>query len=85
MLSRYESGERKPDYEILVKIADFFDVSTDYLLGRSNPPTLSEQEKFQMFANNPELECWYKELQNSNEKDLEALKQVWEIIKKNRK
>ncbi|MEZ0482609.1 helix-turn-helix domain-containing protein [Planococcus sp. SSTMD024] len=30
----YESGNRNPDYETLVKIADYFDVTTDYLLGR---------------------------------------------------
>ena len=35
---RYESGERLPDIEVLTKIADFFEVSTDYLLGRSDDP-----------------------------------------------
>ena len=35
VLSRYENDIRKPDYDILEKIADFFDVSVDYLLGRS--------------------------------------------------
>ena len=33
---RYEKGDRKPDIEMLYKLADFFDVSTDYLLGRDN-------------------------------------------------
>ena len=35
-LSRYETGERKPDYNTLQKIADYFEVSIDYLLGRTN-------------------------------------------------
>lgn len=30
----WERGERQPDFETLVKIADYFNVSTDYLLGR---------------------------------------------------
>lgn len=30
----YESGERNPDIIILEKLADYFNVSTDYLLGR---------------------------------------------------
>lgn len=30
----YESGKRVPTAEILVKLADFYGVSTDYLLGR---------------------------------------------------
>jgi transcriptional regulator with XRE-family HTH domain len=35
-ISYYETGERKPDYEMLVMLSDFFDVSIDYLIGRSN-------------------------------------------------
>ncbi len=32
---RYENGTSEPTQENLVKIADIFDVSTDYLLGRN--------------------------------------------------
>ena len=32
-ISSWETGIREPDYEMLVKIAKFFDVTTDYLLG----------------------------------------------------
>ena len=35
---RYESGERKPDSDILEKLADYFNVSLDYLTGRSDNP-----------------------------------------------
>ena len=35
---RYENGEREPSASTLSALADFFDVSTDYLLGRSNNP-----------------------------------------------
>ncbi len=39
-ISRYETGERQADYAMLIKLADYFDVSIDYLLGRtSNPKT----------------------------------------------
>lgn len=38
-ISNYELGTRQPDYETLVKLADFFNVSTDYLLGRTNDPS----------------------------------------------
>ncbi len=31
---RYESGEREPDIETLVQIADFFKISLDSLIGR---------------------------------------------------
>lgn len=38
----YESGKREPDFETLQKLADFFDVDTDYLLGRTNKPKIDE-------------------------------------------
>jgi transcriptional regulator with XRE-family HTH domain len=33
-LGNYEQGDREPDFETVRKIADFFSVSVDYLLGR---------------------------------------------------
>lgn len=36
MISLYERGEKAPSVEALVNLADFFGVSTDYLLGRKN-------------------------------------------------
>ena len=35
-ISNYEKGVHSPDYETLVRLADFFDVSTDYLLQRTD-------------------------------------------------
>ena len=32
-VSSYENGTREPNYDVLLKIAAFFNVSTDYLLG----------------------------------------------------
>lgn len=32
---QYEGGQRRPDYETLVALADYLDVTTDYLLGRT--------------------------------------------------
>lgn len=36
VIGYYESNDRFPDKETLTDIADFFDVSVDYLLGRSD-------------------------------------------------
>lgn len=83
VLSRYENGERKPDYDMLIKIAEYFDVSVDYLLGKSNSVQLSNEEEFQNFIEDPELKMWYKQLPNNKEEDLRALKDMWEIIKRN--
>lgn len=35
-IGNYEQGTREPDFANLIKIADFFQVSIDYLLGRSD-------------------------------------------------
>jgi transcriptional regulator with XRE-family HTH domain len=40
-ISRYENGEREADYTALITIADYFDVSIDYLLGRTNNPKIN--------------------------------------------
>lgn len=37
-ISYYCDGSSAPDWETIVKIADFFDISTDYLLGRTKDP-----------------------------------------------
>ena len=37
-ISRYESMERQADYVTLIRFADYFNVSLDYLLGRTNNP-----------------------------------------------
>ena len=34
-VSRYENLERQADYATLIKFADYFDVTLDYLLGRT--------------------------------------------------
>ena len=34
-ISNYETGIRTPDYKLLVDIANIFNVSIDYLLGRT--------------------------------------------------
>ena len=53
-ISRWENGENEPSSSFVIKLADFFMVSTDYLLSRSDdlgvpvvtsPPHLSADEK----------------------------------------
>lgn len=41
-ISQYETGKRQPDYEVLLRIADYFGVSVDYLLGKSDEKTPAE-------------------------------------------
>ncbi len=41
MISSYELEQRQPSYEVLIKLAVFFGVSTDYLLGNERERTVS--------------------------------------------
>ena len=49
-VNKYENQDVEPDIAILIKIADFFSVSVDYLIGRTSSPdfavsSLSKDEK----------------------------------------
>lgn len=40
-ISRYETGEREPGIDELIKIADYFNISVDYLIGRTENPKMN--------------------------------------------
>lgn len=84
-ISGYENGNRSPDTETLQRIADTFHVTTDYLLGRSDYPDRTADEEFQAFANDPDMQRWYRQLPESDEEDLRKLRQMWDIIKSDSK
>jgi transcriptional regulator with XRE-family HTH domain len=76
---RYEKGVRQPDLPLLVSIADFYDVSIDYITGRNDNPdshtiTLEWQNDIDKImgnlmttaAANPELEKLLKKLLKRN-------------------
>lgn len=35
-ICNYEAGDREPSIAIIIKLCDFFNVSADYLIGRSD-------------------------------------------------
>ncbi len=51
-LSNYAQGIREPDYDTLRRIADYFGVSIDYLLGHKTP---AEDDERQLFGPLPQL------------------------------
>ena len=55
--SHYENGRSEPDYDTLQKLADYFKVSTDYLLTGKEP---SDED---MFAD-PDLQIAYRDMQD---------------------
>lgn len=41
LLSKFENGERVPTTESLIKLADFYNVSIDYILCRTDEPEIN--------------------------------------------
>lgn len=41
-ISRYESGSREAGYDLLVQFADYYGVSIDYILGRTENPKVNQ-------------------------------------------
>jgi transcriptional regulator with XRE-family HTH domain len=85
--AKYENNESEPDIATINKLAAFFNVSTDYLLGISESRNKltdtneNEDKNFKEFINDPDLQRWYKDLPRSGEEDLKKLRKMWEFLK----
>ncbi|QIB26281.1 helix-turn-helix domain-containing protein [Caloranaerobacter azorensis] len=87
-----ETNKREPSNELLVKIANFFNVSIDYLLGRTdirNPEkeltledelTPEEKELLKKIKEDPELSILFHDLKNAPKKKIKQLLKTWEFI-----
>lgn len=78
-LNNYEQGTREPDLVTLQSLADFFDVTTDYLLGRSDTTAEAAAETMnkidQALGEDPDLLAFW--LETKKRPDLQLfLKQV---------
>ena len=41
LISKYENGERVPPTDVLIRLADFYQVSMDYIMGRTDNPAIN--------------------------------------------
>ncbi|WP_153123219.1 helix-turn-helix domain-containing protein [Peribacillus tepidiphilus] len=77
-IHRYETGASNPDPATIKRFADYYDVSTDYLLGRTDNPKGNFVEEEIL---DPELGLFFKELKEESPERREQLRKIWEIIK----
>ncbi|MCY8035592.1 helix-turn-helix domain-containing protein [Bacillus sonorensis] len=77
-LSQYELGSRNPDYDLLLKIADFFEVTVDYLLGKPKSVSVVKEEKASYNVDDPDLQIAFREASDFSE---EAKQQAIDFIK----
>lgn len=73
-ISMYETGKREPDFETLEVIADYFNVSMDYLIGKE---TIADQvdiiELREEMRRKPGLRTLFSLTKNATNEDLEAV------------
>jgi len=93
-ISGYETGARKPDLETVDKFADYFDVSVDYLMGRSNirnpsgdfsqqrvDPEIAELlEKLQQKGTELEATAILRTASKMNKEQLKDILKVFEML-----
>jgi transcriptional regulator with XRE-family HTH domain len=89
-IAMYETGQREPDAETLKKIADFFNTTTDYLLGRTddpNPPekTIDDEIMSIMRAMGPDVAIMFYDLKGMTDDEKENLKIFLQGLKARRK
>lgn len=83
--ANWEYGLREPDHQNLIKLADLYGVSTDYLLGRTENRKMAsynkEEDEFVVNIQDSCLKSWVtEELFTAQEKDLKNLKSMWEVM-----
>ena len=76
----YENGTKTPPPDIVKKLANLFNVSTDYLLGNTDDPYEIEDEELEEFIKN--VRVWYKDAPKTKEEKLKLMKDMFELIKK---
>lgn len=90
-LSRYETGKTKHDHDLIADIADHLEVTTDYLLGRTDTPESFQYLQASGRANRrldyykdkiateyPDVDLMFKDLESFT---AEEMKEVYEYIK----
>lgn len=87
-VSYWETGRVKMDDQMMIKVADYFEVTTDYLLGRDdkrNRPTTAYDIDKNYEKLDPEIQQVFHDLANMSEEDLEFTKQFIKMIKEKNK
>lgn len=75
-----------PQGQTLEKIADYFNVSTDYLLGKEKSTAVSDEdtemlEMLEELKNNPGMRVLFSKTKNASKEDIEKVIKMLDIMK----
>jgi transcriptional regulator with XRE-family HTH domain len=88
--ARYETNDTQADYDTLQRLANFYDVSVDYILGRgtsfATPKIINDltEEEIKILIEmrkHPKFAVMFHDLAKNPEKKLKTLIKMWEVIK----
>ena len=83
-ISMYERGEREPDFEMLELIGDFFNVDTNYLLGKETGSTYyldpEVAEMAQELFERPEIRVLFDASRKASKEDIEQVAAILEKL-----
>lgn len=74
--ARYETSSTQPDFDTLIKLANLYNVSTDYILGRTTNTNVSDSDNHNINL--------IKDILTANSKDLALLESIWNVIKQHK-
>ena len=70
-IGNYEQGTREPDQNTLLKISDFFNVSVDYLLGKTDVKNYLEDPNVTIALHSDETSLDYSDLSDEAKKEVQ--------------
>ncbi|MBV6708535.1 helix-turn-helix domain-containing protein [Bacillus thuringiensis] len=79
----YENDTKQPPMETILKIANLFSVSIDFLLGRVSNQKQTKSSYVDTIITDPELGLWFKDIKEASPEKREELKRFWEFIMQN--
>lgn len=84
-VSDWERGEREPDFKTILKLANFFNVSVDYLLGRDNSQHVNDDEALDYLDElhkRPEMKTLFEVSRKATKEDVETAITLIEALKR---
>ncbi|PHC51561.1 helix-turn-helix domain-containing protein [Bacillus toyonensis] len=79
----YENETKQPPMETILRLANLFSVSTDFLLGRVSDCTQNKSSDVNTIMDDPELGLWFKDIKEASPEKQEELKRFWKFIVQN--